>query len=178
MYSPYRSSAIVFSCAGAVILALACSDATGPGEPRHPIVGVYDVTATLQTYEYPTSTTMPYTFDTVAAGSARLSGTLTIDDSVVVKPGTVELPEYAAYMQETDIAGNTRSADYTTAYVPLRVSGDSMGVSGVLGSAYESLVLPTGTFAGDSIVGTLEWDARLGPRHEIYRGTYVARRHR
>lgn len=180
-------SALAIGSASAVALVMACSDSIGPGGTRHPIVGVYDVSTSLQTYEYPSGTAAPYTFSTVPAGPARLSGTLTIDDTVVVKQGAVELPLYKASMQETPCAagnppctsaGVARSADYATAYTPLRVSGDSMGVTGALGSSYETLVFTTGTFAGDSIVGTLEWDAKLGPAHEIYRGTYVARRRR
>lgn len=180
--------AIALSFAIAVAFALACSDSIAPGGssgPKHPIVGVYDVTTSLESYEYMTGTSVPYTYDTVAAGPARLSGTLTIDDSIVTRAEAIELPLARVSMQETlcstgnppcTSAGVARSVDYTPYAVPLQVSGDSMGVSGVFLSSYELLRFETGTFAGDSIVGTLEWDARLGPAREIYRGTYVARR--
>jgi hypothetical protein len=186
MHRPSIRPTLALTFISTVVVALACSDATSPSGPKHPIVGVYDITASLQTYEYTSGTSMPYTYSTVPAGPATLSGTLTIDDTVVTKPGMVEFPLYLAAMQETPCAGvnppctsagATRSAEYTTAYTPLRVSGDTMGVSGGLGSPYETIVFKTGTFAGDSIVGTLDWNAKLGPAHEIYRGTYVARRH-
>ena len=175
MRTTSRRAALVLSCAGAAVLALACNDSTGPGGPRHPIVGVYDITTSLQTYEYPTGTTMPYTHDTTTAGDAQLSGALTIGDSIVVTPGAVELPLYQASMKESRVAGTTTSVDYTTPYVPLRVAGDS--VQGYLASPYENLGLK-GTFAGDSIVGRIEWQAYRGPAYQTYSGTFVARRRR
>jgi hypothetical protein len=123
----------------------------------------------------------------VTAGPARLSGTLTIGDSVVIKPGILEFPITQASMQETlcstgrppcSSAGLQRAVDYTFAYEPMTVRSDSTGVSGALGSSYELLRFDNGTFAGDSIVGTLEWQAQLGVGAEIYNGTYVARRRR
>ena len=187
MRRSFLRPAIALAFITTAALALACSDATGPDGPKHPIIGVYDITTSLQTFEYTSGTSAPYTYSTVPAGPATLSGTLTINDTVVTKAGMVELPSYQAAMQETPCAGTNppctsagtaRSADYTNAYTPLRVSGDTMGVSGGLGSPYETLVFKSGTYAGDSIVGTLDWNAKLGPAHEIYHGTYVARRHR
>jgi hypothetical protein len=177
-------SALVF--AGAMVGA-ACSDSTGPGASRHPIVGSYDVTTTLQSYAYPTNCATSCTMNVVSAGPARLSGTMTIGDSVVTTASGVRLPLYSAVMHENPCDGTQppctggtfdRTTSYTTGYQDLTVSGDTMGVTGALGASGETLVITSGTFAADSIVGTLRWHTFLGVASEYYDGTFVARRKR
>lgn len=182
-----RGIATAITCAGAMAAFVACSDSTGPNGTRYPVVGSYDVTTVLESYTYPTNCTTTCTMNTVSAGPAGLSGMLTVGDSVVATGSDVRLPLVTVTMHENPCdsaqppcSGGTsdRTTSYTTGYQDLEVSGDTMGVTGAFAASGETLVITSGKFAADSIVGTLRWYTFLGVATQYYEGTFVARRRR
>jgi len=176
---------VALTFAGALAAMTACSDSTGPDGPQHPIVGSYTVTTVLQTYSYPSSCTTSCSMTVVPAGPAMLSGTLTIGDSAVTTGSDVHLPLFSASMHENPCDGSQppctggtfdRTTSYTIGYKDLTVSGDTSGVTGAFGASGETLVITSGKFVADSIVGTLRWYTFLGVASQYYDGTFVARR--
>ena len=164
----------------ALVLGIACHDATGPDRQAHPLVGTYDVTTTLTSFTYG----IDYPKTTVPSGPAALAGTFVIGDSAVVGTAdTVVLSQFTAALAEKACDGTQppctggtfdRSVVY---YGPLVVTGDTTGVTGhITTGSGEQIVLRTGRLAGDSIVGTLDWYTGLGRASRYYFGTYKARR--
>lgn len=177
--------AVALAIVSTMALVLACSDATGPAGPKHPIVGSYDVSTVLQTYSYPTNCTTTCSMTVVPAGPAALSGTLTIGDSVVTAGSDVRLPLFSVAMHENPCDGTQppctggtfdRTTSYTTGYQDLEVTGDTMGVTGAFGASGETFVITSGRFADGRIVGTFHWYTFLGVASQYYEGTFVARR--
>jgi hypothetical protein len=188
MQRPLRNIALAGVCALLSAAATGCGgDSTGPDASKFPVVGTYDVTTTLHTLSYPTHCTTTCDMQVVPAGLAALSGTLTVADSVVVKGQDVILPLYSASMHENPCietnppcTGATfdRLVAYSGGYQNFTVSGDTMGVTANFGASGEMLRLTSGRFAGDSIVGTIQWYTFLGVASQYYEGTFVARRQR
>jgi hypothetical protein len=163
----------------AFVLALACGDTTGPAVPRNPIAGTYDLTTVLNTYTFPTGDYLSGTggFATSSAGGASLVGTLIISDSVDAGPATVLRATASVMENPFPTAGHTFANEYLG---DLAVRADSMGISmnATDTNVVEHIVLSNGTFAGDSIFGTLDWQTKQGPAATLLAGTFVARRRR
>ena len=164
--------------------AVDCRDATAP-LPKHPIVGSYDLQAKLESYVFPLGTNGPY--DTVSAGPAALSGTLTIADSVVHRdPAYLDLPVVRATITVVECTDSTCTAPAPSRVVTfttddaigagLTIADDTMAVTGHINNRPEAITFRSGRFAGDSIAGRLLWSPRLSPGAAFYTGTFVARR--
>ena len=174
-----RCTAALLTAGVALVFSIACRDATGP-DRAHPAVGTYDVVTTLTSL----TSRMLGSSTTVPSGPAALSGAFVVGNSAVVGTAdTVVLPQFTAALDETACDGTAptcaggvlvRSATY---HGSVRVTGDTMGITGfVTTGSGESLWLQ-GRVAGDSIVGSLNWYVSLGGAlAQYYSGTFRAQR--
>lgn len=159
------------SLAGALALVAGCgaeAPVVSPPAPKHPIVGIYDLDATLRSYTttYPTVVVSP-------AGSTTLAGTITVLDTLL--PAGLDTVRLAASANVVLNRQSTPGAVATDA--TLLVTGDTMGVRVSFFQPANGLAL-SGKFAGDSIVGDLVYTTAFGRAQEYYLGSYVLRRRR
>jgi hypothetical protein len=171
MNSPRRTAA---AGATALLLALACRDATAPTLEQR-LAGTYDLTTTLVTRTYSVGCGLVPCRDTTVADSApTLYGTIIVLDTVVRELNRSSLPVNSAVMHQSEDGTAEQTHEY---YGSLAVTRDSIHVYGNLFSAFGGLIVFNGTLDGDSIAGTLDWNTYLGCcAVDYYSGTFVARR--
>jgi hypothetical protein len=173
--------------AAAIALVVACREPSAPHGPEHPAVGTYDFTTRLDTFTYFTGHS-PFDHATIPAGVAALSGTFVVEDSgIIVSPTVARLPAFHATLQETQCSSAPALCDspmpsatvsYSSGSDMVIVVDSLVGPTRLYSVSGEAVTLGGGRMFADSIVGTVEWYAKLGPTGNFYGGTFVARRRR
>jgi hypothetical protein len=178
------ATAALAAGATALLLALACSDATGPSLSQR-IPGTYDFTASLSTYYHAgpsdCSIVSGYTqcsTRTDTAGASKLYGTFAVGDTV---PGTTTQMVFAvtgASMHQAECGASlTPCTEYVAQYYPgqLTLTRDSLELDATLSGGVQ--IILHGQFVDDHFVGTVQWSPYLGCcLVSRYSGTFVAQR--
>jgi hypothetical protein len=187
-----------------LVAAAACQDAT-VAHPQSPLVGVWDVTTTFQTFTFETGApsppdcpgyTMYCTHSRTTTDGAYLAGVLEVRDTstdgdpahrTVVASGPFDV----SFCDVVDFDGLT-GCTHVSARAVIDYSGAISGVADT--SMHQSLTLDVGepggdvfglnrqlrsydaTFAGDSMYGSIYWGSGGGRSPPTYHGTFVAHR--
>jgi hypothetical protein len=177
-----RSLWPLFALACAALVA-SCRDATAPRV--HPMSGAYTFTTVLDSISYEASGPLGcgsyamYCTLWRADGGGRLTGTFVVSDDVAFDRSLGSTVYGHVWGQATGLfAGQAVTLTVNGGFLagPLTMSDTTRSVVVQLTTAAREGIRLSGTFAGDSIVGTVHWSEIVARSPPTYKGTFVAHR--